>query len=269
MLLLEDLGLRICCKIYSAKEYQIINCDRGIGFGLGSSSNDGGIIRNNMIYNDGHHTYNDVGIGLETSPNTKVYNNTVIVDYPNAIEYRFEETENVEILNNIVNKNIRSRNGGQAEVRNNIYKVSEDWFVDLESGDLRLVEANDVIVDSGENLLGEVDLDIDKNERPQNGVYDIGAHEFPSISTDTKELTEQLALEIYPNPSAEYIILRSKENKQATIEIWRSDQKQVYHKTDHLLTEYLNINTDLWEQGVYFVKIITDRHLSVKTFVKQ
>ena len=59
----------------------IFNCDRGIGFGLGSSPNTGGIIRNNMIYNDGSGIFDDVGIGLETSPNTQVYNNTIHIQY--------------------------------------------------------------------------------------------------------------------------------------------------------------------------------------------
>jgi len=40
----------------------IINCDRGIGFGLGTRQHTGGIIRNNMV-----HTSRDVGIGLENN----------------------------------------------------------------------------------------------------------------------------------------------------------------------------------------------------------
>ena len=52
---------------------QIINCDRGIGFGLGGRGHTGGIIRNNMV-----HTSRDVGIGLESASNAKVYNLSLI-----------------------------------------------------------------------------------------------------------------------------------------------------------------------------------------------
>jgi len=98
----------------------IINCDRGIGFGLGTSPNIGGINRNNTLYNDGSGLFNDVGISLETSPGTKVYNNTIYIDYPNAIEYRYTSTNNVEITNNLCNKLITSRNGDQATLTTNL-----------------------------------------------------------------------------------------------------------------------------------------------------
>ena len=130
----------------------IVNCDRGIGFGLGSSPNAGGIIRNNMITNDGSGNFDDVGIGLETSPNTQVYNNSIYISYQNAIEYRFESTNNVIITNNLTNKAITSRNGGQAIESSNYDDGSEDWFVDVNNGDLRLVDNIALVVDQGQDL---------------------------------------------------------------------------------------------------------------------
>lgn len=156
---------------------KIINCDRGIGFGLGNSPNTGGIIRNNMIYNDGSAPNDDVGIGLESSPDTKVYNNTVIIDYPNAIEYRFSATTNVEITNNLSNQAIVSRDAGQAMLTSNITNAQESWFLDAASGDLRLNSSNPTVINQGTNLI-DVIVDIYQTPRPQSNTHDIGAYEF-------------------------------------------------------------------------------------------
>lgn len=155
----------------------IINSDRGIGFGLGSSPSEGGIIRNNMIYNDGSGLYDDVGISLETSPNTKVYNNSIYIAYANAIEYRFPETINVEIFNNLTNKLIRLRNSAQATLDTNYTAALSEWFVDISMGDLRLVTTHPFVVDQG-TILADVLMDIDKTPRPLSGIHDIGAFEF-------------------------------------------------------------------------------------------
>jgi len=157
----------------------IYNCDRGIGFGLGNSApqNTGGIIRNNMIYNDGSNIYDDVGIGLERSPNTRVYNNTVIIDYFNAIEYRFSATTNVDIVNNLTNQAISSRDGGTASLQTNVTNAQDGWFIDVNTGDLHLSSMETTVVDQGTNLPLYVTEDIDQTARPMNSQTDIGAHE--------------------------------------------------------------------------------------------
>ena len=100
----------------------IIDCDRGIGFGMQGKGNRGGIIRSNYIYHsENAGKFADVGIALADSPESKITGNTVIQkhSFPWAIEYRFPTTNHVEITGNAVNMPIKERDGAQATVENN------------------------------------------------------------------------------------------------------------------------------------------------------
>lgn len=233
----------------------IINCDRGIGFGLGSSPNDGGIIRNNMIYNDGSSLFNDVGIGLETSPNTKVYNNTIYINYPNAIEYRFTETTNVNITNNLTNKLIKSRDGGQATLSTNNINALGSWFKDLTSGDLRILSETPTVTDQGTSLLADVTMDIDKRSRPQGNGYDIGASEYePPLNVNDIGITSPKII-IFPNPSVSSIILKSDVNSIFNITIYNLLGQRINSFENQRLSSGFVINTNQWKNGVYFCHI--------------
>ncbi|MBF0226160.1 MAG: right-handed parallel beta-helix repeat-containing protein [Desulfobacterales bacterium] len=163
----------------------IINCDRGIGFGLGTVPHIGGIIRNNIIYHDGSGTYADVGIGLESSSNTKVYNNTIYFNhnrYPNAIEYRFSGTYGAYIANNLTNKLIVSRNSGTGTLENNVTNCQSNWLVNILSFNLHLAYKVDSVVNQGVIITGLTD-DFDGDRRPMGGGIDIGADEYKIRST--------------------------------------------------------------------------------------
>ncbi len=150
----------------------IINCDRGIGFGLGDRGHSGGMIRNNMA-----HTTRDVGIGLESASGTAVYNNTVFTEnYMNSIEYRFGRTQGLSIINNLTNASITSRDGGSATVAANVTNARASWFANAGGGDLHLVTTEPTVVDQGQSL-SNVSQDIDCEMRPKGGGYDIGADE--------------------------------------------------------------------------------------------
>lgn len=163
----------------------IINCDRGIGFGLGSRGHSGGIIRNNIIYHaSGNGSFADVPIGLETSPNTQVYNNTVYLEngYPNAIEYRFAATSGVTLRNNLTNRSILARDGATGTLSNNLTAAAPHWFADVSQGNLHLVSGSTPANNTGISISGLTD-DFDGNARPQGGGIDVGADEY--LSGDT------------------------------------------------------------------------------------
>ena len=151
---------------------KIINCDRGIGFGLGSSPHTGGIIRNNLIYHNS--TKGDVGIGLESASGVKVYNNTLFQEhsYPNAIEYRFAATNNVEIINNLTNKKIVSRNGGSASLENNITTAKASWFQNIGQYDFSLTSYWNLAKDKAKSLS---DIKYNINGKLRNGAGNIWA----------------------------------------------------------------------------------------------
>lgn len=164
----------------------ITDCDRGIGFGLGSSGHNGGIIRNNMIYHGENHGYSDVGIGLESASKISVYNNTIFHEhpYPNGIEYRFSASKDNFIANNLTNKAIVSRDGGTATVSNNVKRAISTWFKDPSRGDLHLSREIPGVIDSGIAIDGLSD-DFDKQPRSSGTQIDIGADEFNEVVAPT------------------------------------------------------------------------------------
>jgi ribosomal protein L24 len=158
----------------------IIDCARGIGFGLGSSGHSEGIIRNNMISHGEALGVSDVGISLESASAAQVYNNTIFHehDYPNAIEYRFPASNSLIIVNNLTNRAITSRDDGTAtQLAANISSAAADWFTDAAGGDLHLRGERSGVTGAALPISGLED-DFDRQDRPLGTGPDIGADEY-------------------------------------------------------------------------------------------
>ncbi len=181
-----------CCRDTLVERNIIMDCARGIGFGMGSSGTErdypddpypgvgyighyDGIIRNNFIFAtiDGF----DSGITLEQAHGSKIVHNTVVsIQQPfNCIEWRWDNTD-VVIKNNLVSHNLMDR-GGTAELGGNLENAPASVFENRNAGELHLVSGASSCIDQGVALPGGLcDEDIDGDPRDANP--DVGADEY-------------------------------------------------------------------------------------------
>ncbi len=181
------------------EENVIVDCARGIGFGLGSSGTArdypddpypgvgymghiDGIIRNNFTAAGDSRLFDspdgfDTGIGLEQARGTVAVHNTVAAtDSPlsSSIEWRFGNTS-AEIYNNLTSDRLLPRDGAQATLDGNLDYCPLSWFTDVAAGDLHLA-ASAGAIDAGTPLNpGLADTDVDLEIR--DAEPDVGADE--------------------------------------------------------------------------------------------
>lgn len=155
----------------------IRNCARGIGVGLRDEVY-GTIIRNNMIWSEhAGSREHDVGIIIERGHDIVIENNTLYFSaadsYPSTIEYRWDSSAGMIIRNNLTNRAIRSRNGADASLSQNITDAAASLFVDAAGGDLHLASCDAATVVGAGDVLPTVTTDYDGD--PREGSNDIGA----------------------------------------------------------------------------------------------
>jgi len=171
----------------------IIDCARGVGFGLvqsgatrsypdnpypgvGYMGHIDGIIRNNVIHaGTAAAAYFDTGIELDQAHGAKVYHNTVVSKPTfSSIDYRFANTS-VEIRNNLTYK-ITQRDGAQGTVDHNLQSAPASLFVDATGVDYHLKSSASQAIDKGV-VVTEAGLDLDGNAHGV-GAPDLGAYEY-------------------------------------------------------------------------------------------
>jgi hypothetical protein len=176
------------CEDTIVEENVVVDCARGIGFGLGSGAEGhiGGVIRNNFIAAADPGLFGspdgfDTGIGLWGANDAEVYHNTVastVTPRSSSIEWRFIDT-GVTLANNLTTDQILNR-GGPATLITNLEYVPLSLFFDVSAGDLHLVSSGSTPVDAGTPLAaGVCDGDLDGQGR--DAAPDVGADEYGHV----------------------------------------------------------------------------------------
>lgn len=171
----------------------IVDCGRGIGFGLGDGGGErvypdnpygdptlahyDGIIRNNIVYGDiaGF----DTGIEIAVAREPVLLHNTVIAGpgasgFFSGIDYRFPQTVTL-IRNNLATK-ITQRDGANGQVDTNMEDVPLQYFVSPGAADLHLTDLASGAIDQAVSDPG-AGLDIDGEPHNTGAGPDLGADE--------------------------------------------------------------------------------------------
>ncbi len=173
----------------------IIDCARGIGFGLGDGGGAepdrlyaddpapgigyvghyDGIIRNNVISISEALMFFDTGIELEQAHGARVLHNTILhpVSAFASVAPRFANSL-VTLENNIL-VSLRERDGALTMAMNNLTDATSDLFVDAAGHDLHLLAGAGAAIDQAAPL-DDAGLDID-GEAHDQGAPDLGADE--------------------------------------------------------------------------------------------
>lgn len=166
----------------------IVDSFRGIALGLGPGASrelardgervydhQGGAVRNNVVVN--LNAWGDEGIEANAARDVQIDHNTVFIEggLPWSISVRFDST-NGRVRNNLSNRRILFRDGGQATLAGNVDGAERSWFVNPPAADLGLSSGTGPAIDGG--VATGLDHDMRGGPRAVGAAPDAGAFEY-------------------------------------------------------------------------------------------
>jgi hypothetical protein len=162
------------------------NVKTAVAFGLvdlaGGYDHQGGRIANNFVYRAST-VPGGAAVSIVDSPSTIVAHNTILLSktYESPIEYRYPDTTDVRIVNNLLDGSITALNGAAAVLAGNVTTATPAMFVNAAAGDLHLQPTATAAIDMGD-LSAQETTDIDADSRPLGLGPDVGADEVSAVN---------------------------------------------------------------------------------------
>lgn len=160
------------------------------------------IIRNNIF-----HDNLENGLNARVGSNLRVYNNTFVNNGVRHVRFQSNNITGANKNNLYVGNGTSFENnqlGGEGNLV--IENVADAKFLDIGQSNYRITSTSPAI-DVGVKV-DEVTKDLDGQERPKDGLYDVGADEY--FSTLGLQKLHSDAVQLYPNPIKDLLYYKLK-----------------------------------------------------------
>lgn len=230
----EGLVMHLGTKNVIIEGNRFTDCIEGIEIENAGDTEDV-VIRNNIFHDNIEH-----GLNARVGFNLRVYNNTFINNGVRHVRFQSNNITGANKNNFYVGNGTSFENdqlGGEGNLV--IANVADAKFVDTANNNYRIT-SDSPAVDAGVQV-NEVTKDLDGQDRPTDGLYDVGADEFSTALSLRDLSTKELLL--YPNPVKE---------------------KLYFNLKNEAFLENIRI-TDINGCNVYQVNILTNNYIDVSS----
>lgn len=254
----EGLVMHLGTKNVIIEGNRFTDCIDGIEIENARSTEDV-IIRNNVFHDNLEH-----GLNARVGSNLRVHNNTFVNNGVRHVRFQSNNITGANKNNFYVGNGTSFENnqlGGEGNLV--ITNVADAKFVDVSQNNYR-IKNDSPAIDAGVKV-NEVTKDMDGEQRPTNGLYDVGADEYSTtLSLQDFDLDE---VQLYPNPVKDVMHYNLK-NGVIIKNFYLIDANgRNVHQVNSFNQNYIDIS-DI-PTGIYFGYFTLNSKLIIKKIIKQ
>ncbi|WP_136481259.1 right-handed parallel beta-helix repeat-containing protein [Cognatitamlana onchidii] len=254
----EGLVMHLGTKNVVIEGNRFTDCIEGIEIENAGDTEDV-IIRNNIFHDNLEH-----GLNARVGFNLRVYNNTFVNNGIRHVRFQSNNITGANKNNFYVGNGSSFENnqlGGEGNLV--IENVADAKFVDVSNHNYR-IKSDSPAIDAGVEV-GEVTKDLDGEERPTDGLYDVGADEY-FASLGLADLSSN-DIQLYPNPVKNRLYFKLK-NDALLAKFHLTDLNgRIVYQAHSLTQNYIDVASI--PSGIYFGYFTLNSKLLIKKIVKQ